>query len=342
LEEFQAIFIRAEMYSKCYFLNLIVHILHNGTPAHLLASSATPYMSKHTLPSLSALQSFEAAARLGSFTKAAAERHLTHSAISRNVQAVEHWCSEPLFERNGPKVALSEAGHRLRQRLGDPLLALYAALNLDAAPADRSKLKVLILSSIATTWLLPLLPAFVRACPRTDLSVETGYDMVSLPPLQPIVAIRFGHFARAGLRCQRLWFDRMVAVASPEWVAQHGAQVEHWPAAERLRHTHEPWPQRLAAGTSVTSGKLAPAQGPEFNDALLQVHAAVVGCGVAWVRASLVQGLVAEGRLQILAESEQASDKAVWMVCREDTADLPAVRTFFHWAMVQTSVEIEK
>lgn len=298
-------------------------------------------MSRKSLPSLASLQSFEAAARLGSFTKAAAERHLTHSAISRNIQAVEHWCAEPLFERNGPKVVLSEAGHRLQQRLNDPLQALHAALNLDAMPAERHKLKILILSSIATTWLMPLLPAFSQACPRIDLSVETGYDMVSLPPLQPILAIRFGHFARAGLRCQRLWFDRMVAVAAPEWVAQHGSQATYWPASQMLRHPHEPWPQRLPSSTAGTSCKLAPAEGYEFNDALLLVHASVVGCGVAWVRASLVQGLVADGRLQILVQSEQVSDKAVWLVCREDTADLPAVREFCRWAVTLTPTESE-
>jgi LysR family glycine cleavage system transcriptional activator len=318
-----------------------VLISHNEMLAHLTASFTAPFMSRHTLPSLASLQSFEAAARLGSFTKAAAERHLTHSAISRNIQAVEHWCAEPLFERNGPKVVLSEAGHRLRQRMSEPLQALHAALNLDAVPAQRHKLKVLVLSSIASTWLMPLLPALARACPRIDLSVETGYDMVSLPPLQPIVAIRFGHFARAGLRCQRLWFDRMVAVASPEWVAQHGVPAAPWPATQMLRHTHEPWPQRLPTGTAGTGGKRAPAQGYEFNDALLLVHAAVVGCGVAWARASLVQGLVADGRLQVLAQSEQVSDKAVWLVCREDTADLPAVREFCKWALALAPTETE-
>lgn len=292
-------------------------------------------MTIRTLPTLAALQSFEAAARLGSFTKAAVERNLTHSAISRNIQAVEHWCGEALFERKGPKVLLSAGGQRLRQRLGEPLQALHAALELGHVSAAKQPLKVLMLSSIACTWLVPLLPAFARACPQVNLSVETGYDMVSLPPLQPAVAIRFGHFARAGLRCQRLWFDRMVAVASSAWVAHHGPQAVLWPAHQLLRHSHEPWPTRLAMeaeGGGAALVKLPVASGFEFNDALLLAQAALMGCGVAWVRASLVQGFVEEGRLQVLARSEQVSDKAVWLVCREDTADLSAVRAFFAWA----------
>lgn len=295
-------------------------------------------MAKTNLPSLAALQSFEAAARLGSFTKAATERHLTHSAISRNVQAVEHWCAQTLFERVGPKVVLSEAGHRLRQRLSAPLQAMHLALDLEALPVEQLRLKVLLLSSIASTWLMPRLPAFARDCPQITLSLETGYDMVSLPPLQPMVAIRFGHFPRLGLHCQRLWFDRMVAVAAPDWAARYGDRPADWPATQLLRHTHEPWPQRLAPlrdGSSGSAGKLALADGFEFNDAMLLVHAAILGCGAAWVRSSLVSGLVAEGRLQALAQSEQLSDKSAWLVSREDTADLPAVREFCKWAMAQ-------
>ncbi|WP_231512352.1 LysR substrate-binding domain-containing protein [Paucibacter sp. KBW04] len=205
-------------------------------------------------------------------------------------------------------------------------------------PAEQQKLKVLLLSSVACTWLMPRLPAFALAMPHITLSLETAYEVVSLPPLQAMVAIRFGHFARAGLRCQRLWFDHMVAVAAPSWVEQHGLDADHWPTTQMLQHSYEPWPQRLPTqGEANTSRKLAAAEGFEFNDALLLVQAALLGCGVAWVRSSLVQDWVTRGQLQVLAQSEQVSDKAAWLVCREDTADLPAVRDFFRWVMTQAA-----
>ncbi len=294
-------------------------------------------MAKPTLPSLAALQSFEATARLGSLTKAAQERHLTHSAISRHVQALEHWCGQALFERIGPKLVLNAAGQRLRLRLNEPLQAMHAALDLGGLPLEPLRLKVLLLTSMASTWLMPRLPDFARRCPQISLSVEAGYEMVGLPPLQAVVAIRFGHFARTGLRCHRLWFDRMVAVAAPDWVQRYGTQPSEWPASQLLRHSHEAWPLRLpaAAQSAAVAGgtyKLAAPEGYEFNDALLLAHAALVGCGVAWLRYSLVRALVEEGRLCLLAQSEQLSDKSAWLVSREDTAELPAVREFCHWA----------
>ncbi|AZP11522.1 LysR family transcriptional regulator [Undibacterium parvum] len=291
-------------------------------------------MHSSTLPSLSALQSFEAAARLGSFSKAALERNLTHSAVSRHIQAVEYWCGEILFQRNGPKVDLLPAGQILSQRLGTSLQALRLALNLDALSGAQQPLKVYMLSSLAHNWFIGQLHAFSTACPQISLSLETGYEMVSLPPQSPAVAIRYGHFGRTGLRCHRLWFDHMVVVAAPAWLEQYGEQSEQWPAHQFLRHTHEPWPIRLPKSGLAKASKLPEASGHEFNDALLLVEAASQGCGIAWVRASLVQRFVKAGHLRVLVQAEQMSEKSVWLVCREDMADLPQVRDFCLWAVM--------
>lgn len=220
----------------------------------------------------------------------------------------------------------------MRQRLGEPLRALHSALKLDAVPSGEQKLKILMLSSIASTWLMPRLPAFCSAYPHVTLSVETGYDMVSLPPLEPVLAIRFGHFDRVGLTCQRLWFDHMVAVATPDWVTAHGSQPAQWPGHQLLRHTHEPWPQRLPHGTASSGVKLAEPGGHEFNDALLVTHAAAQGCGVAWARASLAASLVRAGKLIVLAQNDQDANKSVWLVCRTDMVDTIQIRDFCQWA----------
>jgi DNA-binding transcriptional LysR family regulator len=77
--------------------------------------------------------------------------------------------------------------------------------------------------------------------------------------------------------------------------------------------------------------------GHQFNDALVLVEAAAQGCGVAWVRASMAKNLIAGGRLSMLVQSEQVSDKSAWLVCREDVAELAQVRDFFTWAMGTTT-----
>jgi LysR family transcriptional regulator, glycine cleavage system transcriptional activator len=285
------------------------------------------------LPPLHALQAFEAAARLGSFSAAARERHLTQSAISRAVAGVAHWAGEPLFLRHGPRLRLSPAGELLRERLSAPLLALHEALGerpRAARTPQRLTLVVHSVPSLLTSWFMPRLHRLRTAHPELVLSLHVGYELDSLPPLQPAVALRFGSFDRTGLRCTPLWREKLLAVATPDWVQQHGAQPEAWPDQERLRWLSQPWPQRLAGQ------RLPLADGLASNDALLLLQAALLHQGVAWTRRSLAEPWLHSGQLLALAgQDESLSDKTLWMVHREEFTEQPAVHRFTAWLLTE-------
>ncbi|MBW8882203.1 MAG: LysR family transcriptional regulator, partial [Asticcacaulis sp.] len=228
-----------------------------------------------TLPPLPVLQAFEAAARLGSFSRAARERHLTAGAISRHIQALEHWRGEPLFSRNGPHVALTEAGRALRHSLTEPLQALHDALAAPGGPAAAQSLHVFTLPSIAVSLLLPNLEAFRARHPHIRLSLLTRYEMMSLPPVLPVVAVRYGVFDATGLTCHRAPEEAHFAAATPAWLSRYGSDPGAWPAGEMLRHSGTPWPQRLGRT------KLPAAEGIEFNDAALALFGGGVALGLA-------------------------------------------------------------
>ncbi|QPF73887.1 LysR family transcriptional regulator [Roseateles sp. DAIF2] len=292
-------------------------------------------MSRLDLPPLHALQAFEAAARLGSFSAAAAERHLTHSAVSRAVALVEHGCGEALFTRSGPRIRLTPAGQALLARLAEPLHALHAALHgpqqasADAAPQP---LAIHTLPSFAQTWLLPRLQDFIERHPAIVLSLQVGYTPVSLPPLEPAVALRFGQFERSGLQSWLLWRDMLVAVATPRWVEARGRDPGAWPGRQLLRLAGQPWPRRLEGA------RLEPPAALECADALLVLHAALRGLGVAWLRRSLVEPWLSSGELMCLSsQAAGATDKAMWMACRQELAEKPAVRAFTDWIEQQVA-----
>jgi len=73
---------------------------------------------RRRLPPLNALRAFEAAARLGSFKQAAAELHVTHGAVSRHVQVLEHWLGTPMFRRLNRRVLLTDAGNAYLAEVG--------------------------------------------------------------------------------------------------------------------------------------------------------------------------------------------------------------------------------
>lgn len=281
------------------------------------------------LPPLHALQAFEAAARLGSLTRAAAERHLTPSAVSRAVTLVEHWRGTPLFQRHGPRLSLTLAGHALRERMAEPLQALHLALHEERRPRAGGPLRaltVLALPSFAQGWLLPRLPQFLQAHGDIALRLQLGYAVESLPALQPRVALRFGSFDKTGLHAERLWRDPLVAVAAPAWAERHGALPSRWPGAQLLRMSGAPWPRRLGAHP------LAVAAGLEVNDALVLAEAARCGLGVAWLRRSLVAEALDQGALQDLTPPGLSlGETALWLVCRDEMREHPAVAAFWQW-----------
>jgi LysR family transcriptional regulator, glycine cleavage system transcriptional activator len=297
---------------------------------------------KARLPPVASLQAFESAARLGNFTRAAAERHMTHGGISRHVQALEHWCGAPLFIRNGPHIKLSEAGRTLRERLSKPLLDLHNALT-DSTCDAVSPLHLLTLPSIASTWLLPRLNRFIALHPNIVLTIHTGHELSSLPPSVPCVALRYGVFSRDGLSVDLMFTDRMMAVASPKWHKQFGKDPSHWPPRQMLRHTQTPWPVKVRVSTSakgsdtkLTSQRsrnsiLPRAEGIEMNDALLLLQAAELGLGVAWVRERTVVSRLEKNRLVEFPDLTQASDRAYWLAYRNELIDHPSITAFRQW-----------
>lgn len=287
------------------------------------------------LPPLHALQAFEAAARLGSLTKAAGERHLTPSAISRAVGLVEHWSGVPLFRRQGPRITLTPAGHALRDRISGPLQSLHSALQGTTRAAARTKrldLGVMTLPSFAQGWLVPRLQQFGEQFPLIDLRLQLSYAVESLPPIEPRVALRFGAFDKLGLHVELMWRDPLVLVAAPGWIHRHGATPTAWPGSSMLRMAGFPWPRRIGPH------RLALPSGLEANDAMVLAEAARLGLGVACLRRSLVEDSIRRGSLQaLLPEIDIPGDTALWLVCREEMRDHPAVSAFWQWAAEQAT-----
>src|ERR1044071_7756726 len=97
---------------------------------------------------LSAIRVFEAAARLGSFTRAARELGISQAAVSWQVKALERRLDQPLFRRLPREVSLTPAGERLARAASDAMSGLRAALN-DLQDAGEGILAITTLPSFA-------------------------------------------------------------------------------------------------------------------------------------------------------------------------------------------------
>ncbi|MCO8028762.1 LysR family transcriptional regulator [Brevundimonas diminuta] len=130
------------------------------------------------LPSLNALRAFEAMARTGSATRAAAELNVTHSAVSRQVKALETQLGLRLFEGPRHALTLTEAGRGLLPGLTVAFDQIAAAVA--EARGDGRDLNVAANASLAVKWLIPRLADFNRLYPQVRVHlVELAPHAVS-------------------------------------------------------------------------------------------------------------------------------------------------------------------
>jgi LysR family transcriptional regulator, glycine cleavage system transcriptional activator len=252
-------------------------------------------------PSIDALRAFEAAARLGSFERAAAELHVTASAVGKRIATLEELLGTPLLNRGPKALALTAAGKEYLQHVG-AALGLLAAVPLHRRAMQRQqRLRVRATPTFARQILVPQLESFTANHPDVELEV-----VLSIPFLEGAagtaeadVEVRTAQLQQAPDGAQPLMRDVVVPMASPTLLARlpplrTPADLK---AAPLLRTPLDPWlPWFRAAGLDWPE----PSQGPKLVDLGLTLEAAVSGQGVALARPTLARHWLASGSLQPL------------------------------------------
>lgn len=293
------------------------------------------------LPPLNALRCFESAARWHSFSKSAAELHVTQSAVSHQIRQLEQWFGQSLFERQGRQTVPTLKGQELAKALAEAFDIMAAACKRvnqsDSAPA----LTIASLPSIATIWLIPRLAHFFREYP--DISVKVVYAFAG----QPLnfddydIAILWGVDEWDNCVKTRLLDGATVAVCNPQFLAREGdIKKPQDMAAKTLLHDtdRQGWQNWMRAAGLKPSG---PAPGPILQDFNLLRAAALAGQGVALCPKSLIRDDLAAGRLVQLFDVEIMRDHAYYMIEPADAhhQHAAAIAQFKSWLMAQAAGE---
>ena len=172
------------------------------------------------IPPIPNLQAFEAVARRRSFALAAAELHLTASAISHQIARLEEFLDVRLFERSAHGVRLSQAGEQYLSRVGGALTALVSATE-DIRHGVSNSLYVHCSPSLATLWLMPRLQEFALAYPDITLNLSAAHTHSDFALGQADIDIRYGVPNWKDLVVEPLFEERIVPLASPEYIRAH-------------------------------------------------------------------------------------------------------------------------
>ena len=286
------------------------------------------------IPPLQALQAFEAAARHQSYTRAAQELKLTHSAISHHVALLEGRLGLTLFRRARGRMQLTEDGRILVVRVRQALHMLERAFAKPGAAAATT-LNLSVLPSLAACWLVPRLQDFIAEQPDIDLCVQPTTQLADFATDGVDVAIRYGIGAWPELQQQRFMDDAFFPVCSP---AYRGGLLPRAPeelsGCTLLRNPWQPWETWFhAAGLALPE----PSRGPIYTDAALLLDAAARGQGVALARRRLAEAAIEDGRLVRLFDIAVPDPQAYFLVWRADARKLEAIGALRAWLARQAA-----
>ena len=293
------------------------------------------------LPSLTALRTFESAARHLSFRAAAEELAVTQSAVSHQVADLEKSLGIALFRREARRVALTEAGLLYYPFLRDAFERIAQGTALVTRTSVAGELNVQVYITVAVRWLIARLPAFQAAHP--DILVrfsashidwefdETAADLGIICTAAP---------DRPQLHYSHLFDACLVPVCSPA-VAQAGLGLRQ--PADLVNHAllqlytaADEWQVWLAAaGVPQVKGRAA----PKFDSYLLALEAAMDGQGVAIAPHFLVAGDLRSGRLVKPFRLEVPQPRRWYLVCRKERRGEPRIARFRDWLIAQIEAD---
>ncbi len=244
---------------------------------------------------LAAIEAFVRSAELRSFSAAARQLALTPAAVSKSVAKLEDSLGVRLFQRTTRQLTLTEAGEALYRDAAPGLGALQNALARAAGGSEEptGTFKLSLAPAFGRDYVLPMLPAYLKACPRVvpDLRFENrqvdligeGYD----------AAIGVGYELSAGLVARELARIDVIAVASKGYVARHGAPshpdelAAHDVIAFRTSRTNKlrVWAMKTRSGKQATADPVPRVVMNELDPMLSALRA---GLGVALMPTSQV------------------------------------------------------
>jgi DNA-binding transcriptional LysR family regulator len=170
------------------------------------------------------LRIFHAAAAAGSFTHAGETLHLSQSAVSRQVAALEYDLKTALFHRHARGLLLTEQGEMLFRTVQEVLGRLESArLRLsDAREKPNGQLKVTANTGFGAAWLAPRLAEFRELYPDIELQVILTEDELDLSMREADVALRLREPTQPDLIRRRLFTVHYSAYASRLYLERHG------------------------------------------------------------------------------------------------------------------------
>jgi LysR family transcriptional regulator, glycine cleavage system transcriptional activator len=286
---------------------------------------------RRRLPPLNAVKAFEAAARLGSFSRAADELNVTHGAISRQIRTMEEWIGVPLFRRTSRNAVPTQAGVELLAEAGPALDRLVeGSRRVRVSSLAQGVLNVATQPTFSMRWLIPRLSDFQRDHPGLELRIVTASTSAERFRMEADVVVS-GPSPQPGWVGTRFMGEALLPLVSPELITKSPL---HRP--EDLKHhtlLHSATRRRAWMRWLDVAGipDLKPAGEQVFEHYYFAIQAALTGVVVVMGPLALVTEDVRNGKLVAPIKSPVVASRGYFVYVPPASTDAPAIVALRKW-----------
>lgn len=286
-----------------------------------------------TLPSLNGLRAFESVARLGSFSAAAEELHVTHGAVSRLIKVLEGQLDTTLLTRGRQGARATSSGTRLYERLRPALELMRLGVDEMGPQPSRGPLVLSCYGTFLMRWLMPRFHRFRERNPDIEISFTTHNNLANFADRRIDMAISTALPEKTDDLVTLTLFEEFCGpVCSAQMIKGRGNAALEQLARLTLLHTEtrpsawRDWAELAGASGFDTSS------GENFEHFYFMLQAAASGLGVAIGPHALVADDLATGQLAA-PFSFIASGREYTLSYRQVAAQDIRIRAFSEWLL---------
>ncbi|VAV94510.1 Glycine cleavage system transcriptional activator GcvA [hydrothermal vent metagenome] len=290
------------------------------------------------LPNLNAIRAFEAVARHLSITRASEELNVTQAAVSHQIKGLEQQMGVMLFRRHNKGLLLTKEGQAMVQPLTNAFDQIADATNL-IFNSEIQILKVSMLSSFATGWLMPRLNRFYAQYPNIDIRVmvtNKEFDLLKAGDVD--IDLRYGDGKWPHVDSQKFLPEEIFPVCSPK-ILKGDIPLKSLDdlAKHTLLHDNKMigWKEWLDdAGIKGIDHS----RGPGFSHYQITLQAAALGHGIALGRTPLITESLKNGDLVRPFDISLPTGMGYYVINMNVVTDKSKVRSFTNWLMEEVRI----
>jgi DNA-binding transcriptional LysR family regulator len=294
---------------------------------------------RNGIPNLSALQAFEASARLGSFSRAAEELSLTHSAVYRQVAGLEARLGVQLFTRVRRRIVLTEHGAEYAGRIRHHLDQIEKDTSgLVSRTGMGRSIHVAVVPTLATSWLIPRLADFQRRHPDITVSLSARTLPFQFKDQPFDAALYHGNGIWPGTQGVFLFPEReLVPVCAPHLAERMGSTGKGLEGVTHLHLSSRPDAWRHWYDANQLAYGPQAAGGPRYELFTMVLASVEAGLGVALIPRFLAQPALQAGTLVMPVPQVLSVSQGYYFGYPERNERSEALKVFESWLKMEAA-----